>query len=135
MPNQQLNNQTPTDIRTLWGVNGETLDYAERAYRQWQKGAEEMQTHAFDYFNNGMTRALEAMREMAKCESAADAIGVQSRYANEAMQGFIDEGKRVIDQLKMFTQSPWAVVPTAAVEAAAQMAENAADENGSRKRS
>ncbi|HVO90447.1 MAG TPA: phasin family protein [Casimicrobiaceae bacterium] len=112
MPNQQQARDGSIDIRSLWGFNGETFDFAERAYRNWQKGAEQIQSQALDYFNNEMTKALEAMREMAQCETAAEAIGVQSRYANEAMQDLWVEGRRMMDQIASITQTPWTMVPT-----------------------
>jgi len=118
MPNQQHAHDSAMDIRSLWGINGETFDYAERAYQSWQKGAEKIQTQAFDYFSSEMTKALEAMKKIAECQTAAEAIGVQSRYANEAMQGLIAESQRVIGQLASLTQSPWSIVASAENEAA-----------------
>jgi hypothetical protein len=109
MANQTGTRGTHADVRTLWGFNGDTLDYAERAYRSWLQGAESVQANAMNYWSNELQKGIEAMNQMAKCETAAEAFGVQTRFATEAMQDFFAESQKVIDQLASFGTSPWAV--------------------------
>jgi hypothetical protein len=101
-------NKNNPDAQAPWAWNDETMQFAERAYRSWLREAETIQTQALDFWNTEMQKGIEAMNEMAKCQTAAEAFNVQTRYATEAVQGFIAEGQKVIDQLASFTKTPWA---------------------------
>lgn len=100
---------TPVDVRALWGLNGETLDYAERAYRSWLQGAESVQAKAMSYWSAELQKGIDAMNEIAKCQTAAEAFGVQTRYATEAMQDLFAESQKVIDELASLSATQWAV--------------------------
>ena len=108
MANPTEANKNELAGRTLWDWNGGTMEIAERAYRSWLRGAETVQTQAMDFWNAELQKGLDAMNEIARCRTAAEAFGVQTRYAQEAMQGFFAEGQKVIDQLTTITQQPWA---------------------------
>lgn len=108
MASQTHTSNTPVDLRALWGFNGETLDYAERAYRSWLHGAESVQAKAMDYWSTEMQKGIEAMNEIAKCQTAAEAFGVQTRFATEAMQDFFAEGQKVLATL---SKTSWAIAP------------------------
>ena len=81
---------------------------AERAYRSWLQGAESVQAHALEFWNAELQKGIAAMNKMAQCATAAEAFGVQTRYATEAVQGLIAESQKVVEQLAAFTQTPWA---------------------------
>lgn len=120
MASQVQANKNNPDVQPLWAWNDETVQFAERAYRSWLQGAETFQTQALDFWNTELQKGIDAMNEMAKCQTAVEAIEVQTRYATEAMQGFIAEGQKVIDQLASFTKTPWAtttLMPRAEVHA------------------
>jgi hypothetical protein len=108
MASQMEANKNDPDVHALWAWNDGTMQFAERAYRSWMQGAETIQSHALDYWSTELQKSIEVMNEMAKCQTAAEAFGVQTRYATEAMQGFIAEGQKVIDQFANFTRTPWA---------------------------
>jgi len=108
MANPMEANKNNPDVQPLWAWNDETVQFAERAYRSWLQGAETFQTQALEFWNAELHKSIEAMNEMARCQTAAEAFGVQTRYATEAMQGFFAEGQKVIDQLAGFTKTPWA---------------------------
>ena len=109
MAEQHRATQTP-DLRAAWGMSEEGAQLAERAYRDWMQGAETLQSHALEFWSDGFRRGLDVVNEMARCETAAEAFGVQARYASETMQGLLAESQKVIDQLAAFTQTPWATV-------------------------
>jgi hypothetical protein len=111
MANQTETRGTPADVRALWGLNGESLEYAERAYRSWLQGAESVQAKAMSYWSAELQKGIDAMNEIAKCQTAAEAFGIQTRYATEAMQDFITESQKVMDRLAEFSKTPWAITP------------------------
>jgi hypothetical protein len=117
MANPTEANKNELAGRTLWDWNGETMEFAERAYRTWLRGAETVHTQALDFWNAELQKGLDAMNEIAKCRTAAEAFGVQTRYAQEAVQGFFAESQKVIDQLTTMTQQPWAAATVIADEA------------------
>ena len=130
MAKQQTANNNMLDVSALWGFNGETMELAERAYRTWLRGAETVQTQALDFWNAELQKGLDAMNEMARCSTAAEAFGIQTRYAQEAMQGLFAGSQKVIDQLATITQQPWA--DTTLIPADAKREENPASEGGKR---
>ena len=101
------------DIRMAWGLNEDAAQYAERTYRSFLKGAETVQSQALEVWNTSMRKGLDAMNEIAQCQTAAEAFGVQARFANEAMQTFLTESQKIIDQLAAASQTPWATLPLA----------------------
>jgi hypothetical protein len=108
MANPTEANKNDPGVQPLWAWNDETMQFAERAYRSWLQGAETFQTQALEFWNAELHKSIEAMNEIANCQTAAEAFGVQTRYATEAVQGFFAEGQKVIDQLAGFTNTPWA---------------------------
>ena len=112
MANRTDTRGAPADVRPLWAFNDETLDYAERAYRSWLQGAESAQAKALSYWSTELQKGIDAMNEIAKCQSAAEAFGIQTRYATEAMQDFFTESRRVMDQLTSLGATPWAMTPS-----------------------
>ena len=116
MANHQQVQNVPLDVRALFGLNDETLEYAERAYRSWQQGAETIQTHALGYWSAEVQKVLDAMKQMSECQTAAEAMNVQSRYATEAMQTLVAEGRKMMDELATLTATPWSGVPDRSAE-------------------
>jgi hypothetical protein len=107
MANTPEANKTVPDVQTLFPWSEDTMQFAERAYRSWLRGAETVQSQAIEYWNVGMQKSIDAMNEIAQCQTAAEAFGVQTRLATEAMQGLIAEGQKVVEQLTALTQTPW----------------------------
>ena len=103
-------NKSVPDVTTLFPWNEEALQVAERNYRSFLQGAQTLQGHAVEYWNGELRKAVDAMNEMAQCETAVEALGVQSRYTSEAMQGLIAESQKVMEQLAAFTATPLAMV-------------------------
>ena len=111
--------QNGSDVQALFPWTGGSVQFAEQAYRDWLRRAETVQTHAMEFWNAELAKGIEAMNQMAQCTSAAEAFGVQTRYATEAMQDLFAEGQKVVEQLTAFTQTSWAAqAAVAAAEAA-----------------
>jgi hypothetical protein len=111
MANTPETHKTVPDAQALFPWGEDTMQFAEHAYRNWLRGAETVQSQAIEYWNAGMQKGIEAMNEIAQCETAAEAFGVQTRFATEAVQEMIAEGKKVVEQLAAFTITPWAATP------------------------
>ena len=108
MANTPEANKTVPDVQELFPWGEDTMQFAERAYRSWLRGAETVQSQAIEYWNVGMQKSIDAMNEIAQCQTAAEAFGVQTRLATEAMQGFIAGGQKVVEQLAVISGTPWA---------------------------
>ena len=89
MANTPEANKIVPDAQALFPWGEDTMQFAERAYRSWLLGAETVQSQAIEYWNAGMQKSIDAMNEIAQCETAAEAFGVQTRLAAEAMQDFM----------------------------------------------
>jgi hypothetical protein len=114
--------------------NGETMQFAELAYRNWLRGAETVQSQALEFWNAEMQKGIEAMNLMAQCTTAAEAFGVQTRFATQAVQDFINGSQKVVEQFSALTGTPWAA-QAAMVQAAADEAAEATTTRSSRRRS
>ena len=111
MANPMEANKNNPDVQPLWAWNDETVQFAERAYRSWLQGAETFQTQALEFWNAELHKSIEAMNEMARCQTAAEAFGVQTRYATEAIQDFLVESGKVVDQLVTLGVTAWGAAP------------------------
>jgi hypothetical protein len=129
----EADKSTP-DVQMPFPWNGETMQFAEQAYRSFMRGAETVQTHAMEYWSTEVRKSIDAMNQIAQCQTAAEAFGVQTRFATEAMQDLITEGQKVVERIAAFTQTPWAVTAIA-TEAAVQAAEAATDDASTTRRS
>jgi hypothetical protein len=107
MANSPEANKIVPDAQALFPWGEDTMQFAERAYRSWLRGAETVQYQAMEYWNAGMQKSIDAMNEIAQCQTAAEAFGVQTRLATEAMQGLIAEGQKVVEQLSALSRTPW----------------------------
>ena len=121
-------------VQTFFPWNGETMQFAEMPYRSFLRGAETVQTQAIEYWSTEVRKSIEAMNQMAQCQTAAEAFGVQTRFATEAMQGLIAEGQKAVERMTALTQTPWAITALA-TEAAVEAAEAAGDEPTTRRSS
>jgi len=97
--------QNVSDMQALFPWTGGSMQFAEQAYRDWLRRAETVQTHAMEFWNAELAKGIEAMNLMAQCTTAAEAFGVQTRYATEAMQDLFAEGQKVVEQIAAFTQT------------------------------
>jgi hypothetical protein len=130
----QANNAS--DVQALFPWTGESMQFAEQAYRDWLRRAETVQTHALEFWNAELAKGIEAMNLMAQCTTAAEAFGVQTRYATEAMQDLIAEGQKVVEQMAAIAQTSFAA--QAAVAEATEVVvaeEDATAKRSSRRRS
>jgi hypothetical protein len=118
MANSPEANKTVPDIQALFPWSEEPMQFAERAYRRWLQGAETVQSQAMEYWNTGMQKSIDAMNEIAQCQTAAEAFGVQTRLATEAVQGFITESQKVVEQLTELTRTQWAIAESEVTAAA-----------------
>ena len=122
MANTSQSNNVTSDVQALFPWTGETMQFAERAYRHWLRGAETVQSQAIELWNAELQKGIEAMTEMAKCQTAAEAFGVQTRYATEAMQGLFAGSQKVVEQLAAFTHTSWPAAALLSAEAGAEEA-------------
>ncbi|HSV18963.1 MAG TPA: phasin family protein [Casimicrobiaceae bacterium] len=129
----EADKSTP-DVQTFFPWNGETMQFAEAAYRSFLRGAETVQTQAMEYWSAEVRKSIEAMNQMAQCQTAAEAFGVQTRFATEAMQDLMAESQKVVERIAALTQTPWAVTAIAS-EAAAEAVEGTQDGSTGRRSS
>lgn len=85
----------PADMGTWWDIKGGNFDYAEKAYRAWLEGAEEIQNHAIEFFRARLQKDSAAASELGQCKSAAEAFDLQMTYAGNALADFVDEGQKM----------------------------------------
>jgi hypothetical protein len=85
----------PVDARTLWDINGKSLDYAEKAYRAWLDAAGEMQTQAIAFFNDRLAKDSEAITRLGRCRSPAEVLSVQAEYAGHVFADLVNESQRM----------------------------------------
>jgi hypothetical protein len=83
------------DVRTLWGINPESLGYAERAYRTWCETAGELQSHATQFLNNRLAKDYAAIAQLGQCRTPVEVFNAQVAYASNAFAEFVDEGQKV----------------------------------------
>src|SRR5690348_618502 len=115
MANRTDTHSATANAGLMGSLTGESLDYAERAYRSWLQGAESVQAKAMTYWTTEVQKGIDAMSQIAKCETAAEAFGVQTRYATEAIQDFLVESGKVVDQLVTLGATAWGAAPPRAV--------------------
>ena len=127
---------TNADVQALFPWTGGSMQFAEQAYRDWLRRAETVHTHALEFWNAELTKGIEAINLMAQCTTAAEAFGVQTRYATAAMQDLLAEGQKVVEQIAAFTQTSFAAQAALAEATEASAAEEGATtKRSSRRRS
>ena len=82
-------------VPSLWDVNGEGYDYAEKAYRGWLETAGRMQSDAMEFVRNRLEKDAAAVADLGKCRTAVEAFNVQFAYARDAFADFVGEGRRI----------------------------------------
>ena len=93
------------DVRTLWGINPESLGYAERAYRTWCETAGDIQSRATQFLNNRFQKDYEAIAQLGQCKTPVEMFTAQVDYASKAFADLVDEGRQVVAYLSnMATQ-------------------------------
>ena len=107
------------DAQGLWDMSGRSFEMAERACRAWMGSAMQMQNEALDFMRESAGRNVTAASEIAHCTSAAEAFGLQSRYAQESITEWLDEGRKMAEmagtmwQENMAMFSPMGASPAA----------------------
>jgi len=102
------------DAQGLWDMSGRSFEMAERACRAWMGGAMQMQNEALDFMRASAGRNVTAASEIAHCTSAAEAFGLQSRYAQESMAEWLDEGRKMAEMMGAMWQENIAMFNPAA---------------------
>jgi hypothetical protein len=84
------------DVRTLCGINPESLDYAERAYRTWCEAAGELQSQATEFLNSRLAKDSAAIVRFGQCRTPVEVLNTQLDYASNAFADLVDEGQKVV---------------------------------------
>ena len=84
------------DVRTVFGVNAESLGYAERAYRTWCETAGDIQSHATQFLNNRLAKDCAAIARLGQCRTPVEVFNTQIDYASNAFADLVDEGQKVV---------------------------------------
>jgi len=93
------------DVRTLWGINPESLGYAEIAYRTWCETAGDIQSRATQFLNNRFQKDYAAIARLGQCKTPVEMFTAQVDYASKAFADLVDEGQLVVAYLSnMATQ-------------------------------
>ena len=93
------------DVRTLWGINPESLGYAEIAYRRWCETAGDIQSRATQFLNNRFQKDYAAIARLGQCKTPGEMFTAQVDYASKAFTDLVDEGQLVVAYLSnMATQ-------------------------------
>jgi hypothetical protein len=87
------------DVRTLWGINPDSLGYAERAYRTWCRAAGEIQSHATQFVNSRFAKDSAAIVQFGQCKTPVELFNAQIAYASSAFADLADEGQKVVAYL------------------------------------
>jgi len=87
------------DAQGLWDMSGRSFEMAERACRAWMGGAMQIQNEALDFMRASAGRNVTAASEIAHCTNAAEAFGLQSRYAQENVAEWLDEGRKMAEMM------------------------------------
>ena len=96
---------TSLDVRTLWGINPESLGYAERAYRTWCETAGDIQSRATQFLNNRFQKDYAAIARLGQCKTPVEMFTAQVDYASKTFADLVDEGQKVVAYLgNMATQ-------------------------------
>jgi len=103
------------DAQGLWDMSGRSFEMAERACRAWMGGAMQIQNEALDFMRASAGRNVTAASEIAHCTNAAEAFGLQSRYAQESVAEWLDEGRKMGEMMGAMWQENMAMFgPTGA---------------------
>jgi hypothetical protein len=86
----------PFDVRTLWGVNAETLGPGGAVWQAWINAGIRMQTEASAFWNGRLGKDVAALTALGQCTTPAQALEAQMRYAREAMGDWHEEGQRML---------------------------------------
>jgi phasin protein len=84
------------DVQALFGVNSESLDYAERAYRTWCETAGDIQSRATEFLNARFANDSAAMARFGQCKTPLEVFNAQIAYAQQAFADLVDEGQKVV---------------------------------------
>jgi len=87
------------DVRTLWGINPESLGYAERAYRTWCETAGDLQSRATQFLNNRFQKDYAAIARLGQCKTPVEMFTAQVDYASKAFADLVNEGQQVVAYL------------------------------------
>lgn len=81
------------------GANPISFDTMFAAYERWTDGWFRVQDESLRYCQHVWTRNLDAVTHLAACNDPAVALELQWRYANEAIDDYFDESRRLVAML------------------------------------
>ena len=84
------------DVRTLCGLNPESLDYAKKAYRTWCETAGDIQSHVTRFLNHRLAKDSAAISRFGQCGTPVEVFNAQIEYARNAFADLVDEGQKVV---------------------------------------
>jgi len=87
----------PVDARTLWDMNGRSVEYVEKAYRAWLEAASEMQSEALDFLNARLTKDAAMMARFGRCKTPVEAFNLQAEYAGSTFVDLVNEGQKIAE--------------------------------------
>jgi hypothetical protein len=87
------------DVRTLWGINPESLGYVETAYRTWCETADEIQSRATQFLNSRLAKNSDAIAQLGQCKTPLEVFNAQIAYASNTFTDLVDESQKVVAYL------------------------------------
>ena len=82
-------------LGSFWAIDDASLTCAESAYRSWLDASEQIQRQAIEYMSRRFAKDSVMLGNIAKCGSAIEIMNLQSGYAREAFDDFIENGSRI----------------------------------------
>jgi hypothetical protein len=95
---KQVHASKPVEVDPAYlFANGGMIEYAERTWRTWLRGADRVRAEAADMLNDGWGKGAAAMADIAHCTSVAEALDVQTRYASTAIADWLSGSRRLTE--------------------------------------
>jgi hypothetical protein len=80
---------------SFWGIDDASLTRAESACRSWLDAGEQIQRQAIEYVSGRFAKDCAMLGNIAKCGNTIEIMNLQSGYAREAFDDFIENGRRI----------------------------------------
>jgi hypothetical protein len=87
----------PSAAAEVYPLGVPAVDYAGRTMRAWLDGAQQLQEEAAEFLRTRAAKDMAVLSEWAQCRTAADALEMQARYANEAWADYVVGTQRLWD--------------------------------------
>jgi hypothetical protein len=87
---------TPLDVRSLWGMNEESLGNAETVFRTWCELSGRVHEHAVKFMSNRATKDAAVVAQLGRCRTPVDAMNIQMTYLTGAYADYVNEGQKIV---------------------------------------